>query len=78
MNAIIAQLPRNGFHQTNTQSSTERCLPPRSAIPGPSHEGRYKIFKNLALLIGFPAILIAGANVYNKIKLQHEKDSRPL
>ncbi|VEN46303.1 unnamed protein product [Callosobruchus maculatus] len=76
MNAIIAQLPRNGFHQTNSQSSTEKCLPPRSAIPGPSHEGRYKTFKNLALLIGFPAILIAGANVYNH-KKNHEVERPP-
>ncbi|CAH1976561.1 unnamed protein product [Acanthoscelides obtectus] len=76
MNAIIAQLSRNGFHHTKRRSSSEKCVPPTSGIPGPSHEGRYKIFKHLALLIGFPAILIVSANIYNKIGL-HDKDNRP-
>nr|CAH7739428.1 unnamed protein product [Callosobruchus chinensis]CAH7753155.1 unnamed protein product [Callosobruchus chinensis] len=78
MNAIIAQLPRNGFHQSNSRSSSERCLPPRSAIPGPSHEGRYKTFKNLALLIGFPAFHLSGhpAHEGSKRGLEHIKGIR--
>ncbi|CAH2006751.1 unnamed protein product [Acanthoscelides obtectus] len=76
MNAIIAQLPRNGFHQTKRRSSSEKCVPPTSGIPGPSHEGRYKIFKHLALLIGFPAIFAAGAYAYNQ-KVKHEEERPP-